>query len=129
MFVIVALWHFVFPFRLLLWDRDDRYYGYFIEVSTDRQNWRRVVDKTAEQCRYVGSAAINRSIHQWAESPLFLFLIKLGLGRNFMWTVDYLRFRAQLYLNHCLLIPNIEGHPVFGILHLCFKDNPSKVKS
>ncbi len=39
--------------RLLLWDCDDRSYCYYVEVSTDQQNWKLVADKTKEQCRYV----------------------------------------------------------------------------
>jgi len=37
--------------RLLLWDCDERYYSYYIEVSCDQVNWRRIVDKTQEECR------------------------------------------------------------------------------
>ncbi|TKR66668.1 hypothetical protein L596_022928 [Steinernema carpocapsae] len=37
--------------RLLLWDCDDRYYHYYVEVSIDQKNWVRVADKTEEQCR------------------------------------------------------------------------------
>ena len=38
--------------RLLLWDCDDRAYGYYIEVSTDQRKWHCVADKTMEACRY-----------------------------------------------------------------------------
>lgn len=37
--------------RLLLWDCDARTYSYYVEVSTNQQNWCRVADKTKEQCR------------------------------------------------------------------------------
>ncbi|RWS10709.1 BTB/POZ domain-containing protein 9-like protein [Dinothrombium tinctorium] len=37
--------------RLLLWDIDSRTYSYYIEVSTDQQTWKMVVDKRNESCR------------------------------------------------------------------------------
>ncbi|KAK6755506.1 hypothetical protein RB195_014088 [Necator americanus] len=37
--------------RLLLWDCDDRYYSYYIEVSVDQINWVKVVDRRIKQCR------------------------------------------------------------------------------
>uniref|UniRef100_A0A0K0EQX4 BTB domain-containing protein n=1 Tax=Strongyloides stercoralis TaxID=6248 RepID=A0A0K0EQX4_STRER len=37
--------------RLLLWDRDDRYYSYYIESSINGKVWKRIVDKTTEECR------------------------------------------------------------------------------
>ncbi|KHJ75786.1 hypothetical protein OESDEN_24598 [Oesophagostomum dentatum] len=39
--------------RLLLWDCDDRYYSYYIEVSVDQINWVKVVDRRIKQCRFV----------------------------------------------------------------------------
>lgn len=35
--------------RLLLWDGDDRTYGFYIETSTDRINWEMAVDKRDER--------------------------------------------------------------------------------
>lgn len=37
--------------RLLLWDCDDRAYGYCIDVSCDQRSWSRVVDKSEESCQ------------------------------------------------------------------------------
>lgn len=37
--------------RLLLWDCDDRYYSYYIEVSVDQINWVKVIDRRIQQCR------------------------------------------------------------------------------
>ncbi|XP_073944509.1 BTB (POZ) domain containing 9 isoform X2 [Choristoneura fumiferana] len=37
--------------RLLLWDRDNRSYAYFIEVSVDQKDWVRVVDHSKYYCR------------------------------------------------------------------------------
>ncbi|KHN80456.1 BTB/POZ domain-containing protein 9 [Toxocara canis] len=37
--------------RLLLWDRDQRSYHYYIEVSMDKEDWVRVVDHTKYLCR------------------------------------------------------------------------------
>ncbi|XP_053315518.1 BTB/POZ domain-containing protein 9 [Spea bombifrons] len=37
--------------RLLLWDCDDRSYSYYIEVSTDQQQWTTVADRTKVPCR------------------------------------------------------------------------------
>ncbi|XP_028653207.1 BTB/POZ domain-containing protein 9 [Erpetoichthys calabaricus] len=37
--------------RLLLWDCDDRSYSYYIEVSTNQQQWTKVVDRTKVNCR------------------------------------------------------------------------------
>ncbi len=37
--------------RMLLWDRDNRSYSYFIEVSMDQKDWVRVVDHSKYLCR------------------------------------------------------------------------------
>ncbi|XP_039747160.1 BTB/POZ domain-containing protein 9 isoform X2 [Pararge aegeria] len=37
--------------RLLLWDRDNRSYAYFIEVSVDQKDWVRVIDHSKYFCR------------------------------------------------------------------------------
>ncbi|CAJ0929536.1 unnamed protein product, partial [Mesorhabditis belari] len=37
--------------RLLLWDCDSRSYSYHIDVSTNKKDWKTVVDKTGEACR------------------------------------------------------------------------------
>ncbi|XP_013777276.1 BTB/POZ domain-containing protein 9-like isoform X1 [Limulus polyphemus] len=37
--------------RLLLWDCDDRSYSFYIEVSTDQQNWHLVADRKDQECR------------------------------------------------------------------------------
>ena len=37
--------------RMLLWDKDDRTYGYYIEVSTDQKIWTRVVDRSNDSCQ------------------------------------------------------------------------------
>lgn len=37
--------------KMLLWDRDQRSYSYFVEVSVDQKNWDRVIDHTQYHCR------------------------------------------------------------------------------
>ncbi|XP_041107016.1 BTB/POZ domain-containing protein 9-like isoform X2 [Polyodon spathula] len=37
--------------RLLLWDCDDRSYSYYIEFSTNQQQWTKVIDRTKGGCR------------------------------------------------------------------------------
>uniref|UniRef100_A0A1I7XLL1 BTB domain-containing protein n=1 Tax=Heterorhabditis bacteriophora TaxID=37862 RepID=A0A1I7XLL1_HETBA len=37
--------------RLLLWDCDDRYYSYYVEVSVNQQDWKKVTDRQINQCR------------------------------------------------------------------------------
>ncbi|CAK1582357.1 unnamed protein product [Parnassius mnemosyne] len=37
--------------RLLLWDRDNRSYAYYIEVSVDQKDWVRVIDHSTYFCR------------------------------------------------------------------------------
>ncbi|XP_048829818.1 BTB/POZ domain-containing protein 9 isoform X2 [Brienomyrus brachyistius] len=37
--------------RLLLWDCDERSYSYYVELSTNQQQWLRVVDRTKVACR------------------------------------------------------------------------------
>ncbi|KAI1897337.1 hypothetical protein AGOR_G00082280 [Albula goreensis] len=37
--------------RLLLWDCDERSYSYYVELSTNQQQWTRVVDRTKVACR------------------------------------------------------------------------------
>jgi len=38
-------------FRMLLWDKDNRSYSYYIEVSMDQKDWVRVIDHTKYFCR------------------------------------------------------------------------------
>ena len=49
-FLLMCEFIFVSP-RMLLWDKDDRTYGYYIEVSTDQKTWKRVVDRSDDGCR------------------------------------------------------------------------------
>lgn len=37
--------------RLLLWDRDNRSYAYYVEVSVDQKDWIRVIDHSKYFCR------------------------------------------------------------------------------
>ncbi len=37
--------------KLLLWDRDQRSYSYYVEVSLDREDWVRVADHGQQLCR------------------------------------------------------------------------------
>ncbi|XP_044234259.1 BTB/POZ domain-containing protein 9 isoform X1 [Ursus arctos] len=37
--------------RLLLWDCDDRSYSYYVEVSTNQQQWTMVADRTKVSCK------------------------------------------------------------------------------
>ncbi|XP_043193007.1 BTB/POZ domain-containing protein 9-like [Amphibalanus amphitrite] len=37
--------------RMLLWDCDDRTYGYYIEVSTNQRDWTIVCDRSRSHCR------------------------------------------------------------------------------
>ncbi|NP_001002198.1 BTB/POZ domain-containing protein 9 [Danio rerio] len=37
--------------RLLLWDCDERSYSYYVELSTNQQNWVKIVDRTKDECR------------------------------------------------------------------------------
>lgn len=37
--------------RLLLWDRDNRSYTYYLEVSVDQKDWVRVIDYSKYKCR------------------------------------------------------------------------------
>ncbi|KAG9336813.1 hypothetical protein JZ751_003161 [Albula glossodonta] len=37
--------------RLLLWDCDDRSYSYYIELSTNQQQWTKVIDRSKVACR------------------------------------------------------------------------------
>lgn len=38
-------------FKMMLWDRDQRGYSYYIEVSMDQKDWVRVIDHTRYHCR------------------------------------------------------------------------------
>ncbi|EPQ12397.1 BTB/POZ domain-containing protein 9 [Myotis brandtii] len=42
--------------RLLLWDCDDRSYSYYIEVSTNQQQWTMVADRTKVSCNILPCA-------------------------------------------------------------------------
>ncbi|XP_063904232.1 BTB/POZ domain-containing protein 9-like [Zophobas morio] len=42
---------FVNHFKMRLWDGDQRYYSYYISVSLDQKNWKRVIDYSLISCR------------------------------------------------------------------------------
>ncbi|XP_021572266.1 BTB/POZ domain-containing protein 9 [Carlito syrichta] len=46
--------------RLLLWDCDDRSYSYYVEVSTNQQQWTMVADKTKVTCKSWQSVTFER---------------------------------------------------------------------
>ncbi|XP_054578603.1 BTB/POZ domain-containing protein 9 isoform X2 [Eptesicus fuscus] len=46
--------------RLLLWDCDDRSYSYYIEVSTNQQQWTMVADRTKVSCKSWQSVTFER---------------------------------------------------------------------
>ncbi|XP_058519631.1 BTB/POZ domain-containing protein 9 isoform X1 [Ochotona princeps] len=46
--------------RLLLWDCDDRSYSYYVEVSTNQQQWTMVADKTKVACKSWQSVTFDR---------------------------------------------------------------------
>ncbi|RMC12544.1 hypothetical protein DUI87_10064 [Hirundo rustica rustica] len=58
--------------RLLLWDCDDRSYSYYIEVSTNQQQWTMVVDRTKISCKIY--------FHQNSEKYAFVYA-----GQNRSW--------------------------------------------
>lgn len=37
--------------RILLWNCDDRFYSYYVAVSTNQDDWITIVDRTNEECR------------------------------------------------------------------------------
>lgn len=37
--------------RILLWNCDDRFYSYYVAVSTNQDSWTTIVDRTNEECR------------------------------------------------------------------------------
>ncbi|PIO53579.1 hypothetical protein TELCIR_25080, partial [Teladorsagia circumcincta] len=41
---------YILRFRLLLWDCDDRYYSYYVEVSVNQIDWIKVIDRRINQC-------------------------------------------------------------------------------
>ncbi|XP_077856176.1 BTB/POZ domain-containing protein 9 isoform X1 [Macaca mulatta] len=46
--------------RLLLWDCDDRSYSYYVEVSTNQQQWTMVADRTKVSCKSWQSVSFER---------------------------------------------------------------------
>ncbi|XP_054994598.1 BTB/POZ domain-containing protein 9 isoform X1 [Sorex araneus] len=45
--------------RLLLWDCDDRSYSYYVEVSTNQQQWTMVADRTKVSCKCSTVSTLN----------------------------------------------------------------------
>ncbi|KAK0408201.1 hypothetical protein QR680_003827 [Steinernema hermaphroditum] len=39
--------------QFILYNADDRHFNYYIETSADGENWRRIIDRTAEACKSV----------------------------------------------------------------------------
>ena len=37
--------------RLLLWDCDDRYYSFYVEVSSNQRTWEMVANMSRERCK------------------------------------------------------------------------------
>ncbi|ELK16559.1 BTB/POZ domain-containing protein 9 [Pteropus alecto] len=46
--------------KLLLWDCDDRSYSYYVEVSTNQQQWTMVADRTKVSCKSWQSVTFER---------------------------------------------------------------------
>ncbi|GAB1300827.1 BTB/POZ domain-containing protein 9 [Apodemus speciosus] len=46
--------------QLLLWDCDDRSYSYYVEVSTNQQQWTMVADRTKVSCKSWQSVTFER---------------------------------------------------------------------
>nr|XP_039249547.1 BTB/POZ domain-containing protein 9-like [Styela clava] len=46
--------------RMLLWDIDDRCYGYYVDISTNQKKWKRIIDNTKKECRSWQSLVIPR---------------------------------------------------------------------
>lgn len=50
-FICAGQPYYISSLRLLLWDCDDRSYGYYIESSVNIWDWKTVVDCTRENCK------------------------------------------------------------------------------
>ncbi|MEJ1288058.1 hypothetical protein NN561_019087 [Cricetulus griseus] len=58
--------------RLLLWDCDDRSYSYYIEVSTNQQQWTTVADRTKVSCNKHLTVPVS-----WQDMPRGLLVCSL----------------------------------------------------
>ncbi|CAH1379429.1 unnamed protein product [Tenebrio molitor] len=50
---------------MMLWDTDSRYYSYYIEVSLDQENWKKVVDYSSYSCRSIQALYFKEEIAQY----------------------------------------------------------------
>ncbi|XP_068911776.1 BTB/POZ domain-containing protein 9-like isoform X2 [Tenebrio molitor] len=51
--------------NMMLWDKDLRYYSYYIEVSLDQENWKKVVDYSSYSCRSIQDLYFKEEIAQY----------------------------------------------------------------
>ncbi|KAJ3647109.1 hypothetical protein Zmor_024646 [Zophobas morio] len=58
---------FVNHFKMRLWDGDNRYYSYYISISLDQKNWRRVIDYSRIGCRSNQVLFFNQQVTQYAK--------------------------------------------------------------
>ncbi|RZC34490.1 BACK, BTB, and/or F5 F8 type C domain containing protein, partial [Asbolus verrucosus] len=50
---------------MMLWDGDDRYYSYYIEVSTDQKKWKKVIDYRHHACRSLQHLYFDPEVAQY----------------------------------------------------------------
>ncbi|KAJ3643698.1 hypothetical protein Zmor_026394 [Zophobas morio] len=51
--------------HMMLWDGEVRFYQYYIEVSTDQKNWKKVIDHRQYACRSVQNLYFEKVIAQY----------------------------------------------------------------
>uniref|UniRef100_A0A2H1VX80 BTB/POZ domain-containing protein 9 n=1 Tax=Spodoptera frugiperda TaxID=7108 RepID=A0A2H1VX80_SPOFR len=83
--------------RLLLWDRDNRSYAYYIEVSVDQKDWVRVIDHSNYFCRSWQNLYFEPRVVQY---------IKLVGTSN---TVNKVFHAVALEARHTCRVPPLRG--------------------
>ncbi|CAI8037460.1 BTB/POZ domain-containing protein 9, partial [Geodia barretti] len=62
--------------RMLLWDRDNRSYSYYVQVSLDKEHWVMVVDRTEHLCRSWQELLFDPIVVRSPVCTIYLALIK-----------------------------------------------------
>uniref|UniRef100_A0A1A9WK51 BTB domain-containing protein n=1 Tax=Glossina brevipalpis TaxID=37001 RepID=A0A1A9WK51_9MUSC len=88
--------YFIGSLRLLLWDRDDRTYSFYVETSTNQKEWFMIIDKREEQAR---------SWQNFTFSPRIVVFIRIVGTRN-----------TANDIFHCVYLECPSEYPNFSLI-------------
>ncbi|GMS80274.1 hypothetical protein PENTCL1PPCAC_2449, partial [Pristionchus entomophagus] len=96
--------------RLLLWDCDERNYSYYIEVSVNQLEWKRVVDRENEDCRSWQCAEFP------PEPVVFIRIVGTANSANEVFHCVHLQCPASPSLPQESSVPSLPTLPILPLV-------------